>query len=118
MDVTLTIKNLHHPLYKIFDGVLAGSSDFAQAPVRHYSPTIKNSFFASLLHEHLDFGIWALTSKIYLPPDLSFPLDDKLGGGQFLQAHRAKGMKFRGANPYLSTQTQFEPVVKSGRGID
>jgi len=37
VNVTPTLKNLEHPLDKIFGGIPAGSSDFTHASVRHYS---------------------------------------------------------------------------------
>jgi hypothetical protein len=36
VNVTAALKNLDHPLYKIFGDIPAGSSDFTHASVRHY----------------------------------------------------------------------------------
>jgi hypothetical protein len=40
-NVTLPIKNIDHPLDKIFGGIPAGSSELTHASVRHYFP-VKN----------------------------------------------------------------------------
>ena len=39
-NVTLPLKNIDHPLDKIFGGIPAGSSDLTHASVRHYLPMI------------------------------------------------------------------------------
>jgi hypothetical protein len=36
VNVTPALKNLPHPLYKIFGDIPAGSLDFTHASVRHY----------------------------------------------------------------------------------
>ena len=36
VNVTAALKNLDHPLYKIFGDIPAGSSDFTHASVGHY----------------------------------------------------------------------------------
>jgi len=47
VNVTPTLKNLEHPLDKIFGGILAGSSDFTHASVMHYH--------GSLFYDHLGY---------------------------------------------------------------
>jgi len=41
VNITHTLRNLDHPLDKIFEGIPARSADFAHASVRHY-PVFSN----------------------------------------------------------------------------
>jgi len=54
VNVTPTLKNLDHPLNKIFGGIPAGSSDLPNASVRHYRG-VEYTPYAPLL---LFFGRW------------------------------------------------------------
>jgi hypothetical protein len=78
----------------------------------------KTILFGILNFAHWNlFVIWCLSFGA-LFSGLSFSVDNKFGGRQFLQPHRAKGMKLGGADPNLCAQTQFEPIIEPCRGID
>jgi hypothetical protein len=76
-------------------------------------------YFGNSDFENSDlFGIWCLVFGISSFAYLSIPVDNKFCGRQFLQSHGTKGMNLRGADPYLSAQSQFESVIEPRRGID
>ena len=56
--------------------------------------------------------------QLYLWPYLAISVNNIFGCCQFLQSHRASGVKLLGADTDFRTETEFKAVGKTGRRVD
>jgi len=78
-NVDLTLKNLDHPLDKIFGSIPAGSSAFTHASVRHYDFT--SNLIDKLEKHRLSFLRFLKKSKIFDYTPSPSPLPPGESGG-------------------------------------